>query len=333
MSGASIAALLGYTRARGAPIDDALAEVGLDAEGLAMPERRVEVVANNHLWARAAAALKDVDFGLHFAEGADIDAFHLVGHLATTSATLGQALDRIVAYSRLLHDAGRTEVEREGDRVLLYPGCRGLPEAPPRHVAEFTAASVVLLGRLITREAWSPVEVRFQHAAPERVREHVRVLGVTPRFGAPETVVILDARLMSLPVRATQSKMGSYLEAYARELIARLPAGAGDLRDKVLRAIAVGVARGAAEIGAVAAQLGMTPRTLQRRLADEGTTFAALSDEVRCQCAERYLGDGQLPISEIAFLLGFTDPSNFHKAFRRWTGTTPGAFRARTAAA
>lgn len=332
VSGASIAALVRFCAARGADLSGFVGELGLSLVELAKPESRVLASANDRIWARAAEVLRDPDLGMHFAEKIDLDAFHLVGHLATTAGTFGAALDRIVAFSRLLHDAGRTEIEREGAVARFYPGCRGLPAPPPRHVAEFNATSVVALGRLVTGAPWVPREVHFEHAAPASVREHVRIFGVAPRFSAPETFVVIDAATLALPVRAGGSQIGLYLEAYAKELLTRLPEADTSLRAQVERALAVGVTHGLPEIGAIAAQLHMTPRTLQRRLADEGTSFAELSDAVRRHSAERYLRDGRLPLAEVAYLVGFSDPSNFHKAFRRWTGQTPGAFRERALA-
>jgi AraC-like DNA-binding protein len=190
---------------------------------------------------------------------------------------------------------------------------------------------LVLLGRLVTGQHWVPLEVAFEHAAPSRTTEHLRVFGVVPRFGAPETVVVLPSEVLRLPVRTGGSSLGSYLEAYARELLGRLPEHDATATAQVQRAIAVAVAHGVPDIDSVAGRLGTTARTLQRRLKDEGTTFAELTDAVRRSAAERYLADGRLPLAEIAFLLGFQDPSNFHKAFRRWTGNTPAAYRDRHA--
>ncbi|MDP2310226.1 MAG: AraC family transcriptional regulator [Pseudomonadota bacterium] len=335
VSGASIVALVAYAKMRGADLAPTLAELGLARLDLTNPESRVELPASDHLWNHAAALSGDADFGLSFAGRMDLDAFHLVGHLAASSRTLGHAIERIVAFSRLLHDAGRTEIARlDGERTAFFPGCRGLTPPPSRHIAEFSTASVVLLARLITGEpGWCPVEVRFQHAAPLTHAAHTRLFGVAPVFGAPETLLVLDPRALALPVRVSRpSAVGQYLEGYARTLLARLPEAKDDAPAAVRRALLTGLTQGRVGVDDIAARLGTTPRTLQRRLAAEGTGFAALLDEVRREVAERYLGDPALPLAEISFLLGFGDPSNFQKAFRRWTGTSPGAWRERAGA-
>lgn len=333
VSGATVAALLGYLRARGVEAGPTLAALGLDAAALSEPEVRVECTANDALWAFAEAATGEADLGLNFARRLDLDAFHVVGHLAASSATVGQALERVVAFSRLLHDAGRTELELHGDRALLFPGCRGLPTPPPRQVAEFNAASAVVLLRFVTgRPAWHPREVHFLHPAPRDARPHRALFGVAPRFGAPEDVLVLAGADLELPVRvAAPSRLGQYLESYARALVARLPAPADDLRGQLLRAILTSLPSGGLSLEAAAARLAVTPRTLQRRLACTGDAYSDLVDEARRLTAERYLADGTLPLAEVSFLLGFSEPSTFHKAFRRWTGKSPGAWRARHA--
>lgn len=329
VAGASLAALAAYVRARGADLTPTLAEVGLAGVALEAPECRVALPAAQRSWEEAARQVGDPDFGLHFAERLDLDAFHLVGHLARTSRTVGEAIERIVSASRLLHDAGRTEVERRPGGLVLYPGCRGLVPQPTRHVAEFNALSVVLLVRLVSHEAtWHPTEVGFEHPAPHRFEEHRRLFGVLPQFGANETTVTFDDAALALPVRdAAPSRLGVYLEGYARALLAALPVAEDDLRGHVLRALISAFPRGDASVEAVALRLGLTARTLQRKLAQAATSFAQLLDEARLRTAKKYLGDPTLPLAEVSFLLGFRDPSTFHRAFRRWTGQTPGAWR------
>lgn len=333
MSGAPLAALVGYAKSRGVDLVPALKKLGLEVSELVKPDFRVPVDACELLWEIAAEKVQEPDFALRFAKRLDLDGFHVVGHLAVSSATVGEAIDRVVEFSRLLHDAGRTEVEKPGDgRVLLFPGCRGLAKAPPRQIAEFNTASVVVLVRYVTgRPNWAPLEVRFHHAEPQDVKPHRELFGVAPVFSAAETVIVLEERDLQLPVRvSTPSRVAQYLESYARSLLAQLPQTKDDLRGQVLRAIVSSLPTGGLTIEAAAARLAMTPRTLQRRLAETGDAFSDLVDEARLSTAEHYLADGRFTLGEIAYLLGFNEPSNFHKAFRRWKGVPPGAWREKT---
>ncbi len=330
VSGAPLAALVGYAKARGADLTPALKKLGLDVAALVKPDFRVPVDACELLWEIAAEKVAEPDFALRFAKRLDLDGFHVVGHLAVSSATVGQAVERVVEFSRLLHDAGRTELERPGDgRVLLFPGCRGLPKPPPRQIAEFNTASAVVLIRHITgRQGWAPLEVRFNHPEPADVRAHRELFGVAPVFAAAETVIAFDEEDLALPVRVSApSRVAQYLESYARTLLAQLPEQRDDLRSQLLRTIVSCLPTGGLSIEAAAARLAMTPRTLQRRLAETGDAFSELVDEARLSAAEHYLADDRFTLGEIAYLLGFNEPSNFHKAFRRWKGVPPGAWR------
>lgn len=329
VAGATVAALLGYTKARGVDLTAELATFELTMEELLKPDFRVAVETAEALWVLAAERSKEADFGLRFATCLDLDGFHLVGHLAASSPTVGVAIERVVEFSRLLHDAGRTEVERHGDEVHLFPGCRGLPKAPPNHIAEFNTASTVMLVRFITgRPEWKPLAVRFFHAPPADVRPHRALFGVAPTFNAPETVLVFSEQDLALPVRVSApSRIGQYLESYARTLLEQLPQKHDDLRDQVLRALISSLPTGGLTIEAAAQRLAMTPRTLQRRLAETDDTFSQLVDEARLTTAQHYLADDRLTLGEISYLLGFNEPSTFHKAFRRWKGVPPGAWR------
>ena len=326
VAASSLLGLLAYCEALAIPTAGVLEAAGLTRASLVGAEARVPEAANNKVWGLLAATSKDSEFGLHFAERMTVDAFDVVGHLLARSRTFGEGLDRVVAYSRILHDAGRVELEHRGPRVIVFPGCRGLVNDFPRQIAEFSAASVLVLGRATTGTPLQATAVRFRHAAPAKLTEHLRIFGVRPTFDAVETEVELDARTLDLPILDAQQGLLTYLDAYARDVLAKLPAD-DDLVSRTERAVAAAMSRGVPDIDAVATQLGLSGRTLQRRLSVAETGFQELVDTVRKRYAERYLADDRLAITEIAFLVGFSEPSNFHRAFRRWTGTTPAAFR------
>lgn len=307
-----------------------LLEVGVSEATLASPDARVPQEAYNVLWDRVTLLSGDDDLGLHSAEHLDLDAFHVVGHLAARSETFGQALDRLSQYSRIIHDAGRVEYEVRGDEVAIFPGCRGLPHAVPRPVAELSAAAVMILGRQMTGEKIAPVSLDFRHARPQSTREHRRIFGIEPRFDCPENVISFEARVLELRLQKPPEGFVTYLEAYAKEALAKLPPDEEDFASTVQRMIIADLTReSAGDVSAerIAKRLAMHERTLQRRLESEGTAFQSLFDEARRGLAERYLREQRLAVSEIAFLLGYSDASNFHRAFRRWTGMTPATYR------
>ncbi|MCE9575892.1 MAG: AraC family transcriptional regulator [Deltaproteobacteria bacterium] len=331
VAASSAIGLLAYARARAIALDGVLEGAGLTAAALAGAEARISRAAHDRLWALLVQASGDPDFGLHVAEHMTLETFGVVGHLVARSLTFGQALDRVVAYSRTLHDAARVELEHIGDRLTVYPSCRGLTHEVPRHVAECAAASVVVLGRLVTRTPLRPLAVRFRHAAPAAITEHTRIFQVAPTFGAPETEVHLPRACANLAIPDAPGA-GTYLDGYARAVIAALPPD-DDLVAAIERLVATSIARGIPDLEAIAVHMAMTTRALQRRLAELETSYPVVVDRVRQRYAERYLADDRLPLADVAFLVGYAEVGNFLRAFRRWTGETPAAYRAARAAA
>lgn len=328
VAASSLRGFLAYAASRRIATQDVLAAAGLDPTDLEGPEARVTQAANNLIVAELARRSGDVDFGLHFAECLDLDAFDVVGHLAAHSATLGEAFARVCAFSRILHDAGRVDLEHQADAVVLYPGCRGLLHEYPRHVAEFSTLGALVLARRVTNVALVPRGVKFKHAAPPHLNEHHRLFGVTPTFAQEETSISFDPAVLALPIAGFKPGLASHLDAYARDVMSRLPDDA-HIEAQVERLVTSQLARGVPPIEDIAPQLALSSRTLQRRLSERGTTFAEVVERARRRLAERYLEDERLSLAEIGFLVGFSDPSNFHRAFRRWTGETPKTFRAR----
>jgi AraC-like DNA-binding protein len=133
---------------------------------------------------------------------------------------------------------------------------------------------------------------------------------------------------MGVPLRRRDPALGHWLERQAGNILAHLPAS-GDVRDEVRSALSSPLTAGEMRIDVVARRLATTPRTLQRRLARAGTSFEFLCDELRKHAAEHYLADPTLSIAEVTYLLGYSEPTAFHRAFKRWYGTTPHTFRAR----
>lgn len=196
-----------------------------------------------------------------------------------------------------------------------------------RYSAEFTLACIVTRLRHSTKTHWSPREVHFRHEAPAGdMLSYTGLFGCPVRFGARETVMVLDASILELPNHGADELLNTVLQRHASALLETIPES-----DSVVEAVRAELRRsfvdGEPTMEGVAQALGLSPRTMQRRLREENTTFAEVLDEQRHQLAVRFLTDPRMGIAEVGFLLGFSDPSAFHRAFRRWTGQTPGDFR------
>jgi AraC-like DNA-binding protein len=146
-----------------------------------------------------------------------------------------------------------------------------------------------------------------------------------PTFDEATSWAEFDAALLDAPVAGADPALAAMLERHARDLVAGLPTTS--VADQVRALLAKDLAGGVPEASGAAKKLGLSERSLHRKLRDERHSYQAIVDGVRRHLAERHLAERRLPITEIAFLLGFTEASSFHRAFRRWTGRTPAAYR------
>jgi AraC-like DNA-binding protein len=168
--------------------------------------------------------------------------------------------------------------------------------------------------------------VYFRHPAPEQTAAYREVFGGPVRFGAPVDAVLVARACLDAPLREADSALASILERHVQLLLGDR-AGAPTLQGRIARLLGSELAGGRPGSTPIARRLNMSPRTLRRLLHDEGTTFRDVVSEVRRELAFRYLRDPEVPIGEVAFLVGFSDANAFHRAFKRWTGRTPGEFR------
>jgi AraC-like DNA-binding protein len=274
----------------------------------------------------ASRVAADPAFGLHAAERLSPGAFGVIDHLVRKSLTLGGALERASRYQRLLQDA-RLSIEIDRDRVVQRYRLWDDRPLPPR-LAECVIAGALVWTRQTTGEDVTPLEVRFTQGMPGSTREHDRLFRAPLRFGSEDDALVLSATTLDMPLVDADPTLLEILEEYARLLVERLPPPAG-LAGRVRELVRTRLATESLPSSRVAGLLLMSPRTLRRRLRGEGTSYEKVVDELRRRLAHHYLVELSLPIGEVSFRLGFFDASAFHKAFRRWFATTPGAYRRR----
>lgn len=304
-----------------------IAEAGLAPATLVDPDGRIPTSRVKEFLSAAVERTGDEHLGLHMAQRADLGSFDAPFFAMHSSPTLGAAYERLSRYQRLLHDTSRIELRIDDAHATLrhrLPG--GI--LPHRQGMEFVIAAWVRCGRAVTGVEWAPLEVRFAHPAPADTREHAQFFRSPVRFTMGENAFSLAAPLLALPCARADAALVALLDRYAAERIARVP-GTGRLADRVHALIESGLPSGEVSATALAHQLGMSVRSLNRLLAAEGTSYQKLLDALRHELAARQLSDPRTSVWEVAFELGFSDLSAFYRAFRRWTGTTPAEFRGR----
>lgn len=337
LSASSRACIAGLDRL-GIDVEPLLAAAGLSADALADPDGRLPASAVDRLWSGAYAVAGDPALALAIAEQMTADDFPLLRYLGAHSRTLGACLERVARYFAVVDPRGGFEIgDKGGDRsmrfVLRLPD--GGSATPHRPAAEFTLATTLVVTRAIVGRAWSPAEVRLPFPEPAEAERHRRLFGRV-RFGAANAALVIPSATWALPVEGSDPALGRIVEAHAARLVAELPtpADADDPVHQTRAAIAVVMALGDDPSGArIAAEMGVGLRVLQRRLARAGTTLKAQVAAERLAQARVLLSRSDLATVEVAFALGFSDQTAFTRAFRRWTGASPVAWRRAHAAA
>lgn len=306
-----------------------LERLGLDAADFADPDALLPLESYVAAWEALAAAPGSAEIGLRL--GA-MSSPRLLGALGYAMVHAPDAITAILMFRRfrrLVSDTLAPEIDLDEQRVtyhLVWP-------ARIARIVQFAdcafAGTLALLHDLAGLPKGTPlaVEAWYQCARPEG-QDRARVLGCPVRFGAPETRFVLERRLLEQPLPRSHAGLFDYLERHASTVLARLPAD-GRVSVRVRRLITEGLRSGEPSPKEIGKKLSLSERTLQRRLREEQTTFAELLDGTRRELAQLYVAEPAVAAYEVAFLLGYSEPSAFHRAFRRWTGVTPQEFRRR----
>lgn len=309
--------MLTFARTKGVDIEAVLTEIGMSPSALDEYDLRIPETSRCRAWNDAAARACDPSFGLHVAEHARIGAYDVLDHSLYFSTTLEEALDRIVRFHRVLCDAWAIHSEV----VAGIARVRRIVQTPP-HEVEAAFAFLVLRARELTGLPLAPQEVRFAHAAPPDASSHAALFRAPVRFGCAASELVFAASELTLPVKTANPDVLRVLDRYMTDLLARLPRGSSFV-ERVRAVVARALRGGRPTLRSTARALHASPRTVQRRLGEHGTSHMKVVHAVRRELAERLVAEGQMSITEIAFLLGFRDVSGFRRVYKRWTGVAP----------
>jgi AraC-like DNA-binding protein len=281
------------------------------------------------LLAAAADATGDDCLGLHLALAERPTRFDVLHYIYSSSGTLCEGFRRAERFLPLWNEGVTLRVRDDPsalalELVLARPEWKEHPGA--RHLLELATATLLVLARTYTLAQVTPRAVDFVTDRPASTAEQQALFGELMGFRRPATQVVFAREVGELPMASADTQLGAILLRYAEELVVKLPAEESWTR-RVREAALASLQDGAVDLARIAKALGASERSLQRRLADEGTSFQALADEIRYALACRYLDQREPSLSEIAYLLGFHDLSGFYRAFRRWSGTTPIEYR------
>jgi AraC-like DNA-binding protein len=292
------------------------------------PDTRLPITRFVAMWKRLLEIRPDRDLGTRFGSTMGVRDLGLVGYLMMHSSDLRSALGRLARFSHILGETNRAELDLElsgGKGVFSWEPdarLRGIPQTADWILATLLNAAEELCGVAIV-----PVEVHVPYAKPRPLPAYHPGMKGRIKWGRERPALLLSDRTLGRPVVAADAELGGYLERHAESVLASL-ASASSFSRQVREAIWTELKSGQPTLERVADDLHVSPRTLQRRLSEEGTSFSDLLEELRRGMATLLLNRNDLAIHEVAFLLGYSEPSAFYRAFRRWQQTSPQAFRA-----
>lgn len=313
--------------ARGVPRQVLLDYSGLSLAELADPNGRIPERGLHLLWKRIGEACPGEAFALHLAQAVPFTDFGVLTHAIQYTRTLREALQLFARFGQVMVGSIRITFIDGADAGYLrlhHP----LDTLDGGHGAEMALALGARLGRAVFGSANPLARVDFTHAPHGPIDAYTAAFGAPVSFGCPANVLVFRSDALDRPSQTSDRYMLQYLHHHLEQTRARLlAAGGGAWLEDVRAAIATNAQRGDYRAEALADRLGMSVRTLQRKLKREGHHAAALLDAAREANARALLGDRRLTIEEVAFLLGYSSARAFRRACQRWTGAVPGAYR------
>jgi AraC-like DNA-binding protein len=302
------------------------AAAGLDPAALDDPHARYPVERTTRLWRLAVEASGDEALGLAVASQVTHTTFHALGFSLIASRTLTEAFERTVRYFRIVTDVSEIEFRPADDRYVfsIRPAGAGDRLPAPEAIDAFISLFVRFCRSLAGRD-FTPLEVRLVRAQPEKPDAFAAVLRCPLRFAAPANEIHLPRAAMDMPLETADADLARHNEAILERQLADQDSS---VKNKVRALMTEQLPQGEPSAELLARRLNLSLRSLQRKLAAEGTSYEELLSDTRCALALGYIRDPHYSISEVAYLLGFSDTGSFTRAFRRWTGQTPSAWRA-----
>jgi AraC-like DNA-binding protein len=336
LSIASVNLILFAARQRGIDADALARTVGISVDELRNPDGRVQIRQVQALWREIVAATGDSSIALKLGEMINPVAIGVLAYVMMHSPTLGKAFEKLCQYQDIVCEgvSTRGEVvrsERSGDQFVLSLHIISPDIIYPEYTLNSELSIYQSAIRALTGQHVTATEIRFAYPRPLNTSEHERVFGPAHlTFDADVTAFILDASWLDTPVLNANPALSAMFEQHAMGLLNQLKTPS--LSSRVKAEIVLLMKGEEPTLATVADRLAMGIRTLQLHLKEEGTSYQQLLDEIRKDLAIQHLREQNLSTTDIAYLLGFAEPSVFFRSFKKWMGVTPGAYRLARAA-
>ena len=317
--------LLRYGQDHGIDPVELMETAGIAENDISDPDSRIPLIKTWNLWRVLIDRISDPNLGLHVGTSVNLRDVGLVGYAASYSRTLRDALNRIARYSKIISEASQFDLKHDHQSGwITFDNSPRFVEL--RHPIDGALGLLVSAIRELTHTSVSPVEVRLPYPRPADPYELERFVRAPVKYDSARGHIVLEREVLDLPVASSDETLTRYLEAVAEDVISKL-AARSSFADGVRRTVWAELSSGPPTLKHTASLLGVSVRTLQRRLSEEGTSFAEVLETIRREMALKLLRDKSLAVYEVAFLLGYSEPSTFYRAFRRWQQTSPHEYR------
>jgi AraC-like DNA-binding protein len=325
----SVQQYLQYAESKRVDTQQLILDAGIDPHVIASPNGRIIGTQFQSLIRLLIERTDDPLMGLHTSQFVQPGSYSVLGYITMSCRTIGEAMDKIQPYERLVGDMGTTSFQDLGSSILQCWHCiYDDPNVRP-HMIDNVLASWTSFARWLANQNASAEKVLFQRPAPSLSvqKEYADFFNADVQFNAKSNGIVLNKDLLSISLRQPDNLLLKTLETHANEQITHLSQESENFSDKVRTIIRNQLNLGSARKDLVASELNMTERTLQRKLANEDSSYQQLLNEVRLSLANELLKNSEIGIQDIAYNLGFSDGRSFHRSFKSWTGITPGQYR------
>lgn len=316
-------------RTAGIKIEPLLLRVGLTIDQINDPERRISALKQIAFLQAAAEALNDDLLGFTLANEFDLRDLGLLYYVMASSDTLGEALKRVARYSRITNEAVVLQYS-ETRQPTLRLAYSGIPRHTDLQQIEFCIVAIIRLSRVLSGRRFLPRHISISHIRPKGIAMFSGLLGKNLEFGGDADEINFPVGSADWTLIDADQRLNKILRKVCEDSLSSCRSNTSTLRARVENTISPLLPHGQAKLDVVAKRIGMSARTLTRRLAEEGLTFNEILQQLKSSLAIRYLEEDGMPISKIAWLLGFEDASSFSHACRRWTGKSPREVRLST---
>lgn len=302
-----------------------LQEAGISPSQLAQPGFRLSLYRTFKLLKLAEEKTGDIHVGLRLGQYVQPRSYEVLGYALMSRNNLQQAIEQLIRFDALIWDVGGTTFHIEGDMGYLGLNPLRVPWVPPQ-AFELAMSGQVAFGRWITGTSYHPTKIQMRHAQRGDRAVYESVFGCPVEFNAPRYAVSFPAEYLQMPLCYADAALAQIMIDTGQKILAHYPREA-NVANEARALISELLPLGQQDLESVASRLQLTSQQLSRRLQNAGYRYNDLVEEVRTDLVGHYLENEALSLTDIAFLLGFSEQSAFTRAFKRWTGQVPTRYR------